>query len=514
MTLPLRLADPRPSYLVVLSLLLLVAMAASAWIARPLFLSLGVVGLVLTGYLAYHWPRTMLVMSALAVLADPVLVPAVLPSSMTFGPIGISEPMLLATSLVITYRGLRHGTFWHALRDPVVGMVILFVAVAVVSAFVNATPALVAGLGIVMTIDAIAVYVVARMLPFDQRGVAVAVGAIVGVAAAASVLGIAQVVLHPDLLGFASFAGRFGEGGRITSFLGNPNMVAAVVGFVLPFPILAAQRLPEVRHRRAAFALATLFCLALLLTFSRGAWVAVALGMLVGLMLLSRRALLILLMAVVAAWAISVVLPRNLLVSQEDLALYFPQSGAPSIIDSTLDRLDEVYEKRDLRMRFIREGLPVVLDNPVLGVGPGRYGGAAATITDSPVYAAYGTGLYGFRTVHNFWLHMTGELGAIGVAVFLTLVVGLVIRFVHAARRELDPMRFILMGGSATALVVVAFNNLTEMVFEGNFPGFVIWLVLGMVSTLAPSAPILWGRVSRSSIGGASSKAPEAPAEG
>ncbi len=488
MTTSMRLADPRPVHVIAMSLALMVAMGVSAWIARPIFLSLGALGLALTAYAAHRWPRATFVVAALAVLADPVLVPTVLPSTMTFGPIGISEPMIGVSSLVIAVDALRRDRFWPALRDPVVPLVALFIAVAAVSGFVNATPPVVAALGIVMTVDAFAVYIVARMLPNDSRSVARAVGAVVGVAAAAALVGIAQVALHPDLLGFASFAGRFGEGGRITSFLGNPNMVAAVIGFVLPFPVLATRRLSNRMHRRAAFALATMFCLALLLTFSRGAWVAVGLGMVMGLLLLDPRALLTLAAAVVLAWGISIIMPRNLLVAEAELPLYFPQTGAPSIIDSTLDRLDQVYERRDLRMRFIREGLPIAADHPVLGVGPGRYGGAAAAIIPSPVYAEYGTGLYGFRTVHNFWLHMLGEIGGLGTAVFLTIVVGLVLRLFHAARREQDPVRYVLVAGGAMALIVISVNNMTEMIFEGNFPAFVIWLVLGMVSALAPSA--------------------------
>ncbi len=283
--------------------------------------------------------------------------------------------------------------------------------------------------------------------------------------------------------------------GRITSFLGNPNMVAAVVGFAMPFPLFAARRLPVRMHRRLAFGLLVVFALAILLTFSRGAWLAVFLGLLVGILVLDRRALLTLVAAVVLAWLITIVMPRNLLVSSEDLARYFPESdGAPSIIGTTFDRFGQVYQRRDLRMRFIREGIPIVTDNLALGVGPGRYGGAAASIIASPVYDEYDTGLYGFRTVHNFWLHLLGEVGVIGTSVFLTMIVGLWLRMVYAARREVDSVAFILMAGTATAIGVVSLNNMTEMIFEGNFPAFVIWMAIGLVSTLAPSTSIL-GRV-------------------
>lgn len=490
MTLSLPLRNVTAVQTVGIGVILVTVMLVSAWVSWPLFVALAAVLLAFVAYLAHRWPLALLVTSALVVLADPVLVRTALPDSIDLGPIGASEPMLAVTGLVIVTKALRRGTFLPALRDPVLPLMVLFTVVSTASALVNDVPPRAALLGIVMTVDAVAVYFLARMVGVTERQAWVAVGAVVAVALLASLVGILQVLLHPDLLGFASFAGRFGEGGRITSFLGNPNMVAAVIGFSLPFPLLAARRLEDSRDRWIAFATVTVFALALLLTFSRGAWLAVLLGVTVSVLLLDRRAMITLVAALVIAWLVTIVMPRNLLVATEDLPLYFPESGAPSLIDSTLDRLDEVYERRDLRMRFIKEGIPIVADNALLGVGPGRYGGAASAIVPSPVYEEYGTDLYGFRTVHNFWLHLYGEVGAIGGAVFVVAILGLWIRFVKDARAALEPRRFVLLAGAATAVSVVTLNNLTEMIFEGNFPGFVIWLIVGLASTLAPNVGI------------------------
>jgi putative inorganic carbon (hco3(-)) transporter len=465
---------------------LLAATLAAAWLAWPAFLLLVVLWLGFVALVAVRWPWAALVGASLAVLADPVLVRTALPEAVQLGPIGASEPMLAVVASVILVRALRDGSFWPALRDPLLWILVAFVAVAVLSALVNAVPPVVAAVGIVMTVDAIAVYFLARMLPVTVRVVEMTVVSVVLVAFVAAVIGIMQVLLHPDLFGFASFAGRFGEGGRITSFLGNPNMVAAVLGFVLPFPLIAARRLPVQRERRLAFVVLTVFCLALLLTFSRGAWLAVVIGIVVTVAIVDWRTLVTMAAALAIAWVVTIVMPRNLLVAQADLPLYFPETGAPSILDSTLDRLDEVYERRDLRMRFIREGLPIVADNPILGVGPGRYGGAASAILPSPVYEEYGTSLYGFRTVHNFWLHLFGEVGIVGGIIFAVGIFVVWLRFVLAALREIEPRRFVLYAGAATAVSVVTLNNMTEMLFEGNFPGFVFWLVFGAVSGLLP----------------------------
>ena len=511
MTLPLRQVEPHALRLAGVAAVLLVLMTVGAWVAWPLFIVPAILWLALVGYAAARWPLATLVASSLAVLADPVLVPTALPDNISFGPIGASEPMLAVAGLVISVGAIRRGTFLNAFRDPVTVLMALFVAAAVASALANDTPPQVAVLGIVMTVDAIAVFFLARMLPVDERRASMAIGAIVIVSLVASVVGILQVLLHPDLFGFASFAGRFGEGGRITSFLGNPNMVAAVIGFTLPFPLFAARKLADSRGRWIAFAIVTTFCLALLLTFSRGAWLAVLLGVIVSVLVLDRRALLTLAAALAIAWLVTIVMPRNLLIARESLPLYFPEM-APNIIDSTLDRLDAVYERRDLRMRFIREGLPIVLDNPWLGVGPGRYGGAAAAIIESPVYEEYGTSLYGFRTVHNFWLHLFGEVGVIGGTLFLVAVIGVWLRFVKSARMAVEPYRFIVLAGTASAVSVVALNNMTEMIFEGNSPGFVIWLVIGLASTLtAPVRLFGWSAVGRARSAGSAD--PARPAE-
>jgi hypothetical protein len=102
------------------------------------------------------------------------------------------------------------------------------------------------------------------------------------------------------------------------------------------------------------------------------------------------------------------------------------------------------------------------------------------------VYEAYGTGLFGYRTVHDFWLHLAGESGVVGVSIFLTLIAGLLVRFVRAARSAIG-VRFVVLAGTATMLVVASLNSVTEMIFEGNMPSVLIWLMVGLASCLAPA---------------------------
>ena len=472
---------------------LVLALPLAARVSTPAFLAVGAIALVAVGFAARRWPLPTLVASGLITLADPQLTPRILPPGFDPGPIGLSEPMLLVAGGMVAFDALRRGTFVAALRDPVLPLAGLFVALAIVSAVLNAVPPDVALLGIFMTVDAIAIYFAVRMLPLDDRAAAAGIGGVVGVVVGAALFGIAQVVLDPNLLGFVTDEGQFGEGDRIASFIGNPNMLAAIVGVGVPFALYGSRHLTDARWRWISRAALLVLVLALLLTFSRGAWLSVAIGCVAGALLVDWRSLPILALAIALAWGGATVMPRGLLVPEAEGG-GSGDGSPPSIIGSAVNRLGNVTDRNDTRGRYLSDGMRVIEDHLLLGVGPGRYGGGAATLIPSPIYKDYNVELFGYRTVHNFWLHLAGESGALGAAVFLTLVAGLLIRFVRGAR-ESTGLRFVILGGAATMLIVVSLNSATEMIFEGNLPVLVVWLVLGIASLLAPVRPLFERRV-------------------
>jgi O-antigen ligase len=460
---------------------LVITLVAFGRTSVPVFLLLIGLGAVVTALATRRWPLAGLATASLATLADPVIVPALVPAGFDPSPIGLSEPMLVAAGGVILAKAIQRGAVGHALRDPVLILAVLFVAAAAASALANGVPPLVAVLGIAVTVDAIAVFVAARMIGVDATRAARTIAAIVAAVVVAAVVGIAQAVIDPRIFGLAPFIGQFGEGLRIGSFLGNPNMLASIIGLAVPFTLFASAR--RDRWRWPARVSLYLLVLALLLTYSRGGWLAVGLGLTLGAVVLQWRTLPVLVVAVVLAWATAAILPR---------AGGGPDAPAGGLVGSTFDRLAHLGEGDDLRARFLRDGLPIVADHPLLGVGPGRYGGAVAAIVPSPVYEAYDTSLFGYRTVHNFWLHLVGETGIVGITIFLALIAGLVLRFARAARSA-NGLAFVVLAGAATMLVVASLNSVTEMIFEGNMPSVLVWLIIGLSSCLAPG----WGSRAR-----------------
>jgi O-antigen ligase len=461
-----------------------------AHVSTPLFGVAALVWLALLGFAAHHWPLQTLIGGAIGTLADPVLVPRFMPAELVVGPVGLSEPVLVVAGLVVAVDAVREGRVGRALRDPVVALVLLFVGLSVVSAIVNATPPLVALLGIFLTVDAVAIYVAVRAARAATSVAAVAIGAVVGATVVVAIFGIAQLVLHPELLGFVMFRGGFGEGSRITSFLGNPNPVAMILSIGLPFALFGSLSLPSLAWRWAARVALVVLVLAVLLTFSRSGWIAIALGAIIGSLLIDWRALLLLLLAALLAWGAFTVMPRGLAVERDPANENGEQANElPDIIGTTTGRIGHLRQDRDTRGRFTREGIPILLDHPLLGVGPGRYGGAAATIIPSPVYEQYGTSTYRYRTIHNFWQHLLGERGALGTAVFLTILAGLLIRFWRSARQA-EGMPRVILAGAATLVLITGLHSFTEMIYEGNLPSLLIWAVFGLASLFAPVRPL------------------------
>ena len=449
--------------------------------------------LLLVAYAAYRWPRAAIVGAALTTLLDPVVAARVIPGSLAAGPIGISEPILAVTGLAVLASASKGGLRIRT-AEPTYALIGLFVAVCVLSAIVNRVPPHVAGLGIVMTIDALAIFVVWRALRPSEDAAWRAVIAVVLAALVVAIIGIGQIVLDADLLGFARSQNR-SDIGRVTSFLGNPNIAGLVLAFCVPFPLFAAARPSSERMRWVWGAAGFVLVLALVLTFSRGAWAAAGIGMVVGGLLIDWRALALFVVLAAASFALLPVLPQADPVAVAPAATPIASPPAPEATPAPTPRPTPPpairlggkhrLNSEESRLYFLNNGLEVVADHPALGVGPGRYGGAVARIFPSPVHDEYATEFGVLRTVHNFWLHLTAEVGVAGVTVFLAIVVALLVRFVRAARRS-GGSRFVVLAGAATSLVVIGANNATEMLFEGNIPAVLIWLILAIGSVLAP----------------------------
>ena len=438
----------------------------------------GLVALLAVAALA--WPRRVLVVVALSPILDRYLVPGLLTPEAESLARFLSEGLLLVVGAVLAGQAAARGRLREALDHPTVWLAAGFTVLAIVSAIVNGVPASQAAAGIGFTLDALIIFVLARIAGFTTRQATYAIGGLIGLALLAALVAVAQALLSPHILGLSALQGRYGELYRLAAFFGDPNTFAAFLSAAIPFALFGTTGFSGARWRRLALAAAVLMVLALWLSFSRGGWLGAIGGFVLTALILDRRAAAIGLGVAVATLSVALLMPRDLLGDTGQ--------RRPDLLGSTFGRFGTVGEGRDLRTLFAVNALPIIGDHPVLGVGPGRYGGAAADLFGTPVYAEYGTDELFVdpeqTTVDDFWLHLLVESGVAGLLAFAAMV-GAVLRPVLRAARGATGSHRVLLSGIAGASAALVINSLTTMLLEANSMAFPFWLLLGIGSMLA-----------------------------
>jgi O-antigen ligase len=462
----------------------IVALALAAVLTSHISTSLFILseGLVvaLAALGSLRWPRALLVGVVLSPILDRFLVPDLLAGGAQPFAHLLPEALLAAVSTALLLQAARRGRLWTAFRHPAFPLALLFVGLAGLSAVVNHVPVVQAVAGIAFTLDAVPIFFVARTVGFGTRQVVMAIGVLMGVVLAGALVALSQALFTPDLFGLSPLQGRFGELYRLAAFFRDPNTLAAFLSASIPFSLFAATRLPVQRSRRIALAAAFVLLLALWLSFSRGGWLGAVGGFSISALVFDRRALRIGLLVMVASLVVAVVMPRNL--ACPDCAHRLDVFG------STFGRVDAIGSGRDLRTLFIANAVPILRDHALIGVGPGRYGGAAANIFGTPIYAQYGTDRLFTnptqRTVDGFWLHIWIEGGTAGLLAFLGIIAATLRPVFRSARTAAGGTR-IMLAGLAAAVIALSLNGLTTMLLEANSGAFLFWFMLGVGSQLA-----------------------------
>jgi hypothetical protein len=478
----------------------LILLASAVVVGRTSAVGLVAIGIALALLLALaslRWPRTVIVLVVLAPILDRYILADWLPSNVAQLAHFLSEGMLVTVGLALGVRAWRRGTLAAALRHPTTLGLAAFCLVALVSALVNAVPPEVVLLGMSFTLDAAACFYLPRLVGFSVRQSLLAVGVVFALVFVSGLGGLAQWVLAPDVFGLVAWQGNYGEVYRLASIYSDPNTFGALLIAMIPFAALGITSLRRPGHRLAALIATILLFMPLYLSFSRGAWGGLLVGGGLMLAIISWRTLLVTAGIGAISLMMAITVPRTVLLPPQPAApppdpAVAPEAPPrqPSLIDSTIARISEIWAGKDLRTLFVVNGLPIVIDHPILGVGPGRYGGAAADIFGTPIYSEYATDeLFEDplqRTVDNYWLHLLVETGMFGVAAFVAAAVAALIPIVRLARTARGWLR-VLVGGIAAGSAAMGANAVTTMLLEANSVAFFIWFLLGLGSVAVAS---------------------------
>lgn len=138
---------------------------------------------------------------------------------------------------------------------------------------------------------------------------------------------------------------------------------------------------------------------------------------------------------------------------------------------------------------FVHTPLDVVSAAPILGFGPGQFGGGAvAALHNTAVYEQLGLpfGVFGtLGAIDNNWFSLWGEAGTLGMGMYLWLYIGLFIYAVRVASTHKDPFVQALALAVAAMLIGVGFNAFTSSVLEIRTTAYYLWMYAGFLVVLA-----------------------------
>lgn len=250
---------------------------------------------------------------------------------------------------------------------------------------------------------------------------------------------------------------------RVFSTFGNPNTLAMYLELTLPLAIGTAvsERAPLKRALYAAMSLVMLG--ALVLTMSRGGWLALAFGALVFLALIDARTLWLIPLAAAVAYVF-----------------------LPPVFRTRLATIGSLKDASNAyRVNIWIAAIHMIRDFWPTGVGFGYR-------AFMPVYNYYRLRAQPAYHAHNFYLEQLAELGIIGFILFVWLIVRLAAAGLRALAAREDPRLRAVVAGALAAFAGIMLHGLFEDIFYLPTVIATFWLTMGLMAAarqLAPDRP-------------------------
>jgi len=241
---------------------------------------------------------------------------------------------------------------------------------------------------------------------------------------------------------------------RVYSVFGNPNILAEYLIMIIPISAALFWYSKKI-HKKAIFLITSLILtIALVLTLSRGGWVGFAFGIFIFIILIEKKLLLAL-------------IPIAL------LGIYFlPQSIINRIL--TIGNLGD--SSNAYRIRLWKITLEIIRDNWLVGVGFGY-------IPFKTTFETYIRTMPAYHS-HNTYLQTMGEMGILGLIVFVMFIFVL---YKYAIKRLMkDEDRYIrtMAGGVLAGLSALLAHGAVESVLY--LPKIIItfWTLVALILAL------------------------------
>ncbi len=249
---------------------------------------------------------------------------------------------------------------------------------------------------------------------------------------------------------------------RIFSIIGSPNILGGLMTLTLPicvsFFFVAKSTAKKIMYGGCAL----LIMAALVFSFSRGAWLGFVGAVLVYVCMKDKR--LLIPAIVVGILAVALV---------------------PSIGNRITYMLSPEYIASSLRGgRLVRwmNGLQILQQDPLIGVGLGHFGGAVAM--NNGITRLIGVDVYKTFYMDNYYLKTAVESGLIGLGAFVALMYQVFICSLRTINLTEDNDIKELEIGILAGLTGIILHNLVENVFEVPMMATYFWMLAAVMMHL------------------------------
>lgn len=227
---------------------------------------------------------------------------------------------------------------------------------------------------------------------------------------------------------------------RVYGILGNPNSMGL---FMITAFVAAIYLYKQTKYKWLYIPLVMISGM-ILLTYSRGTWIAALVAGAVYVLLKRDWRLSV---QVIAVFIIGYFLIYS---SVEQLDVAIENSGNITISEpsdggsSLSDRFNSAFEDEDVerststgRIFFLKKGFEIFKDHPVIGTGFATFGDSATLVYSSPLYPDYGlAGIYDYRNKDFFsdnqYIQIIVQTGVVGTILFAVFMLNMVYRMFKA----------------------------------------------------------------------------------
>jgi len=356
---------------------------------------------------------------------------------------------LLAWCVVVLRR-------WELWTVPITLPLLLAFAAALGSVVICQVPNDVALFALRILFQPLLFYFIGFLLPKDRRWVRRAVAVFILVGVALALHGLYQYVTGAPMPAKWVDVRETSIGTRAYSIIQNPNGLGAflLMGALVSLSLALARGL--CRAPRLLWGTACVIHLAgIAVTFSRGAWIGLAAGLVALLVMAYRRYLAPLVAVGVVGWLVA--------------------PGA--FVDRLTSAVSSWYITKSMaagRLYVWKMALQYIAAHPWFGLGLGTFGGTCAV--------SYS---YGRLWVDSFYLQLGAEGGLLLLAFFLWLLLRGAKGLAKGHAVTKDVYLRALTAGAFGAYVAVAVANLTASVWETLVVGVGFWFLAGFVTSAA-----------------------------